>query len=108
MSNLEIFITNPFSISSTSFYPRNYNPDFLFVRDELQNNPTLAEYIKGDVKGGSTPPAYLFYKDKLTIRRKRLLQRINKIRYILKAGIHNWILAFLLTSTTAVLFWIKM
>lgn len=64
MSNLEIFITNPFSISSTSFYPRNYNPDFLFVRDELQNNPTLAEYIKGDVKGGSTPPAYLFYKDK--------------------------------------------
>ncbi|MDO4154068.1 MAG: hypothetical protein Q4E21_04360 [Clostridia bacterium] len=64
MSNLEIFITNPFSISSTSFYPRNYNPDFLFVRDELQNNPTLTEYIEGDVKGGSTPPAYLFYKDK--------------------------------------------
>lgn len=64
MSNLEIFITNPFSISSTSFYPRNYNPDFLFVRDGLQNNPTLSEYIKGDVKGGSTPPAYLFYKDK--------------------------------------------
>lgn len=64
MSNLEIFITNPFSISSTSFYPRNYNPDFLFVRNELQNNPTLAEYIEGEVKGGSTPPAYLFYKDK--------------------------------------------
>jgi|GEM_PF-616996 len=64
MSNLKIFITNPISISSASFYPRNYNPDYLFVRDELQNNPTLAEYIKGDVTGGSTPPAYLFYKDK--------------------------------------------
>lgn len=64
MSNLEIFITNPISISSASFYPRNYNPDYLFVRDELQNNPTLLEYIQGDVKGGSTPPAYLFYKDK--------------------------------------------
>ena len=49
-----------------------------------------------------------YIKEKLTIRRKRLLQRINKIRYILKAGIHNWILAFLLISTTAVLLLINM
>ena len=49
-----------------------------------------------------------YIKEKLTIRRKRLLQRINKIRYILKAGIHNWILAFLLTATKAVLLWINM
>ncbi len=64
MSNLEIFITNLFSISSTSFYPRNYNPNYLFVRNGMKNNPSLAEYIKGDVKGGSTPPAYLFCKNK--------------------------------------------
>ena len=34
-----------------------------------------------------------YIKEKLTIRVKRLLQRINKIRYILKAGIH-WCLCF--------------
>lgn len=63
MSNLEIFITNPFSISATSFYPRNYNPKYLFVKEGMKDNPTLLDYIDGGVTGGSTPPAYLFYKD---------------------------------------------
>ena len=63
MSNLEIFITNPFSISATSFYPRNYNPKYLFVKDGMKDNPTLLDYIEGGVTGGSTPPAHLFYKD---------------------------------------------
>lgn len=63
MPNLEIFITNPFSISKTSFYPRNYNPKYLFVKEGMKDNPTLLDYIDGGVTGGSTPPAYLFYKD---------------------------------------------
>lgn len=63
MSNLEIFITNPFSISATSFYPRNYNPKYLFVKEGMKDNPTLLDYIDGGVTGGSTPPAYLFHKD---------------------------------------------
>ena len=53
MSNLEIFITNPFSISATSFYPRNYNPKYLFVKDGMKDNPTLLDYIEGGVTGGS-------------------------------------------------------
>jgi type I restriction enzyme S subunit len=60
MSNLEIFITNPISISPKSFYPRNYNPNFLLVKDGMKNNPTIKDYIAGEIKGGSTPPAYLF------------------------------------------------
>lgn len=64
MSHLEIFITNPINISSASFYPRNYNPNFLLVKDGMKNNPTILDYIKGEIKGGSTPPAYLFYEGK--------------------------------------------
>ena len=60
MSNLEIFITNPINISSKSLYPRNYNPNFLLVKDGMKDNPTVKNYIAGDIKGGSTPPAYLF------------------------------------------------
>lgn len=63
MSKLEIFITNPIKLSPTSFYPRNYNPKFLFVRDGMASCPTLLQYIVGDIKGGSTPPGYFFYKD---------------------------------------------
>lgn len=63
MSNLEIFMTNPFSISATSFYPRNYNPKYVFVKDGMKDNPTLLDYIEGEIAGGSTPPAHLFYDD---------------------------------------------
>lgn len=64
MSKLEIFITNPIELSSCSFYPRNYNPNYLFVRDGMASCPRLSQYIVGDIKGGSTPPSYFFYKDK--------------------------------------------
>lgn len=63
MSKLEIFITNPINLSAESFYPRNYNPKYLFVKDGMASCPTMAQYIVGDIKGGSTPPAYFFYKD---------------------------------------------
>ena len=60
MSNLEIFMANPISISSASFYPRNYSPVFLLLKNDMKNNPSLRDYITGDVKGGSTPPSHLF------------------------------------------------
>lgn len=63
MSKLEIFITNPIELSAESFYPRNYNPKFLFVRDGMASCPKLSQYVVGDIKGGSTPPAYFFYED---------------------------------------------
>lgn len=62
MSKSEIFITNAINISAQSFYPRNYDPKYLFVRDGMLNCPVLSEYVIGDIKGGSTPPAYFFYK----------------------------------------------
>ena len=52
MSKLEIFITNPIELSSCSFYPRNYNPNYLFVRDGMASCPRLSQYIVGDIKGG--------------------------------------------------------
>lgn len=58
MSKSEIFITNAINISAQSFYPRNYDPKYLFVRDGMLNCPVLSEYVIGDIKGGSTPPAY--------------------------------------------------
>lgn len=61
MSNLEIFITNPISISSRSFYPRNYNPNYLLVQNGMKNNPMLSNYVAQKVTGGSTPPAHFFY-----------------------------------------------
>lgn len=63
MSKPEIFITNPINLSAESFYPRNYNPNYLFVKDGMSNCPKMSQYIVGDIKGGSTPPAYFFYKD---------------------------------------------
>lgn len=63
MSKLEIFITNPIKLSAGLFYPRNYNPKYLFVKEGMSTCPTMFQYIIGDIKGGSTPPAYFFYKD---------------------------------------------
>lgn len=63
MSKFEIFITNPINLSVGSFYPRNYNPKYLFVREGMTSCPTMSQYIVGDIKGGSTPPAHFFYKD---------------------------------------------
>lgn len=60
MSSHEIFITNPITISVKSFYPRNYTPNFLMVKDGMKGKPTIADYIKGGINGGSTPPAFLF------------------------------------------------
>lgn len=60
MSSLEIFTTNPISLSPASFYPRNYTPIFLLLKNDMKNNPTLRDYVSDDVKGGSTPPLYFF------------------------------------------------
>ena len=60
MSSLEIFMTNPIEINSASFYPRNYNPNYLVVKNGMQDKPTIQDYIFGKINGGSTPPAYLF------------------------------------------------
>lgn len=64
MSEPEIFITNPFELSANSFYPRKYDPKFLFVKEGMANSLSLSQYIVGEIKGGSTPPAHLFFKEK--------------------------------------------
>lgn len=64
MSGLEIFITNPFELSANSFYPRNYDPKFLFVKEGMSSSLFLSQYVVGEIKGGSTPPAHLFCKGK--------------------------------------------
>ncbi|WP_405353842.1 hypothetical protein [Fusobacterium vincentii] len=63
MSKLETFMTSPIKLSAESFYPRNYNPTYLFVKEGMSSCPMMSQYIVGDIKGGSTPPAYFFYKD---------------------------------------------
>lgn len=52
MSKLEIFITNPIKLSAESFYPRIYNPKYLFVKEGMSTCPTMSQYIVGDIKGG--------------------------------------------------------
>ena len=64
MSKLEIFTTNPISLNSQSFYPRNYTPNFIFVKEGIASCPTMIEYVNEKIVGGSTPPAYFFYKDR--------------------------------------------
>lgn len=64
MSNLETFTTKPILIKVSSFYPRNYNPKYLLVKEGMHDYPCISDYILGDIKGGSTPPAYFFYEDK--------------------------------------------
>lgn len=61
MSEAEIFMTNPFSLVAQSFYPRNYSPEYLLVKDGMKDKPFLASCIDGKINGGSTPPAYFFY-----------------------------------------------
>lgn len=63
MSKFETFMTNPMKLSAESFYPRNYNPVYLFVKEGMSTCPMISEFIVGDIKSGSTPPAYFFYKD---------------------------------------------
>ena len=64
MSKLEIFTTNPINLNSQSLYPRNYTPNFLFVKEGISSCPLMNDYICEKIVGGSTPPAYFFYKDK--------------------------------------------
>lgn len=61
MSTAEIFTTSPIKIQSSSFYPRNYDPVFLFVKELLGKSIDIREFLTTDIKGGSTPPAYFFY-----------------------------------------------
>lgn len=61
MSTAEIFTTSPIKIQTNSFYPRNYDPIFLFVKELLGENINLRDFLAKDIKGGSTPPAYFFY-----------------------------------------------
>ncbi len=60
MSTVKIFTTNPYEISTKSFYPRNYSPSFLFVKKQLGQFPFLETMLSSPVTGGSTPSVYLF------------------------------------------------
>lgn len=60
MSNPKIYITKPNNIKTNNFNPRNYDPVFLFVENKLKEYPEIQSLLTEDVKGGSTPPYYLF------------------------------------------------
>jgi len=60
MLDVKIFTTNPIEIKSTSFYPRNYSPNYIFVKNVMKDCPDLESLLSNPVTGGSTPPAYLF------------------------------------------------
>lgn len=61
MSQAKTFITNPIHINTSSFYPRNYDPLFLLVKSKLKNFQNLEDMLREPLRGGATPPAYLFY-----------------------------------------------
>lgn len=63
MSSPKTFTTSPSNISATSLYPRNYNPEYLFVKNALQKCDSLSSFLTEPVKGGSTPPAHFFYTE---------------------------------------------
>lgn len=60
MQTIKTFLTNPIYLNSESFYPRCYDPVFLFVQEKLSKFPDLESFLARDVTGGSTPPYYLF------------------------------------------------
>lgn len=60
MSTAKIFTTSSINLKATSFYPRNYDPIYLFVQNKLLRCPCLEEILVQPIKGGSTPPSYLF------------------------------------------------
>ena len=53
-------MTSAIDINTNSFYPRNYEPDFLLVKKGMDEYPLLKEFLVKPVTGGSTPPAHLF------------------------------------------------
>jgi len=63
MSQTKTFITNSININTTSFYPRNYDPLFLLVKSKLIDFEDLGSILREPLKGGSTPPAYLFRQE---------------------------------------------
>lgn len=63
MSNLKTYTTKANYLKTASFYPRNYDPVYLFVKDNLKNYFELKDYLIDEVKGGSTPPYYLFFNE---------------------------------------------
>jgi type I restriction enzyme S subunit len=63
MSYLKIYTTNPEYISAANFSPRNYDPVYLFVKERLKDGLNLEQFLVDSVRGGSTPPQYLFKRE---------------------------------------------
>lgn len=89
MSNPKIYTTKPFYLSSNNFYPRNYDPVYLFVKDKLKEHPTLDSCLTDKVQGGSTPPYYLFrrkYEENIPFVKTSAIRRdfinLNDLHYI--------------------------
>ena len=60
MQSQKIFLAKNKDLKTKDFNPRNYEPGFLKIKKSLENYKDLANYVKEDIKGGSTPPYYLF------------------------------------------------
>ncbi len=63
MSSQKTYITKSKYLTKTSFYPRYYDPVYLFVKENLKNYFKLDDFLIDDVKGGSTPPYFLFFNE---------------------------------------------
>lgn len=66
MQKIKTYLTKPSTISIENFNPRFYEPNFLFVKNNLEKCTNLEIYLEEPPKGGTTPPYYLFkdFKDK--------------------------------------------
>jgi len=47
-------------LSAIDFNPRSYDPEYLKIKKNLNNYECLEHYLDKEIKGGSTPPYYLF------------------------------------------------
>lgn len=89
MSNLKTYTTKPFQLSTNNFSPRNYDPVYLFVKEKLEEHPILENCLVDEVKGGSTPPYYLFrrkYEENVPFVKTSAIRRdfinLNDLYYI--------------------------
>jgi len=60
MQSLKIYTVKPKYLKTNNLYPRNYDPIHLFAKEKLKSHPCIMDVLIDDIKGGSTPPYYLF------------------------------------------------
>lgn len=60
MHEIKTYLIKPNKMDIESFNPRFYEPNFRFVKEQLEFCSKLDVYLSNEPKGGSTPPYYIF------------------------------------------------